>query len=276
MPEKVVCSTMLRDGQELSISVATHPLSRRLINAFLRTPEMSSTRRESRRRLYGGLRGQSSDYFFTGGIGENTVGTLWYCTPEKCKELAYLGEVFTNKKYRNKGVATGLLETAIDHFGKEGGRAIYVTNLCPHAPRRIYRKLGFQAYGFGQQAYGGIIRLLVCERSEDFDRDYYEYDSNVCIRSVNRGDLPHFIALLNYRHEWIIRAYSLGLIGPVVFDELGRSFTDLMETLKTSNICVVLENGKKRVVGTAYSSLFQPGVSLTSERSISWFTPTTT
>jgi GNAT superfamily N-acetyltransferase len=254
MPEEVICSRILRDKEQLKIKMATPPLSKSLINAFLRTPELSATRHESRKRLFGGLRGQSLDYFFAGELGEKIVGTCWYCTPATCKEIAYMGELFTNKKQRNKGVATSLLEVTMDFFRKEGRRAFYVTNLCPRAPHAIYSKLGFQAYGYGQQAYGGLIRLVVDGRSEDFDRDYYRYDPKTTIRTVNWGDLPHFIALLNYPHEWIVRAYNFGLIGPVVFDELGRAFMVFMKTLKADNICLVLEDGNRRVVGTAYSS----------------------
>ena len=164
-----------------------------------------------------------------------------------------MGEVFTSKRHRNKGVASCLLEAAIDNF-RRGGRAIYVTNLCPRAPHRIYRELGFTAYGYGQHAYGGLIRLDIDERSEDFDRAYYKYDPSTSARSINWGDLPHFIALLNYPHEWVVRAYSLGLVGPVVFDELGRSFMNLIKTLEAGNICLILEDSNSRMVGTAFSS----------------------
>jgi len=131
MSEQVIRSKILRDDEELTISIATPPLSKSLVNAFLRTPELSATRRESRRRLFGGLRGESSDYFFAGRLGEKVVGTVWYCTPRTCGETAYMGEVFIGKKHRNRGVASSLLEVAIEHFRREGGRAIYVTNLCP-------------------------------------------------------------------------------------------------------------------------------------------------
>jgi len=252
--EVALCSRVLKNGDQLNISIATPPLSKSLINAFLRTPELSETRHESKKRLCGGLRGLSSDYFFVGRVGEKIVGTLWYCAPTTCREIAYLGETFVYRKHRNKGVATSLLEVAIDHYSKQGGRAIYVTNLCPRAPHKIYRKLGFQAYGFGLHAYGGIIRLVIGERSGDFDRDYYRYDPGASIRNVNWGDLPHFIALLNYPHEWTVRAYSLGLIGPAVFDELGRSFMSLMKTLKGGNLGLALEDSNKRMVAATYSS----------------------
>ncbi|MFB0504520.1 MAG: GNAT family N-acetyltransferase [Candidatus Bathyarchaeia archaeon] len=254
MHEEVVCSRILGDGEELTVKVATPPLSERLIKVFLRTPELSATKRESGMRLFGAIHDQSSDYFLAGELDGKIVGTLWYCTPATCKEIAYMGEAFTNKKQRRKGVATSLLEVAVDFFRENGGRAIYITNLCPNAPHRIYRKLGFQAYGYGLVTYGGIIRLTVNERSEDFDRAYYEHDSNTSIRNVNWGDLPHFIALLNYPHPWILRAYNFGLIGPGVFDELGRSFMNFMKTLKEGNICLVLEDSEKRMVGTAYTS----------------------
>jgi GNAT superfamily N-acetyltransferase len=254
MSEEVVRSRILGDGEELTVKVATPPLSGNLIKVFLRTPELSATKHESRMRLFGAVRDESSDYFFVGELDGKVVGTLWYCTPAMCREIAYMGEVYTNEKQRRKGVATSLLEVAIDLFRENGGRAIYITNLCPNAPHRIYRKLGFQAYGYGLMTYGGIIRLTVNERSEDFDRSYYAYDSNTSIRYVNWGDLPHFIALLNYPHPWIVRAYNFGLIGPGVFDELGRSFMNFMKTLKEGNICLVLEDSRKRMVGTAYTS----------------------
>jgi len=254
MSEQVIRSQILRDGEELAISMATPPLSKSLVNALLRTPELSATTRESRRRLLGGLRGESSDYFFVGRLGGNVVGTVWYCTPRICRETAYMGEVFTGKKHRNKGIASSLLEVAIEHFRREGGRAIYVTNLCPRAPHEIYRKLGFRAYGYGQHAYGGLIRLVIDGTAEDLDQDYYRYEPTTSIRSANWGDLPHFIALLNCSHEWTVRAYSLGLIGPAVFDELGKSFMSLMKTLKARNVCLLLENSNRRMVGTAYSS----------------------
>lgn len=259
MLREVIGSRRLRDGEKLAIKIATPPLSRRLINVFLRTPGLSATRRESRMRLFGALRKQSSDHFFIGELNGKTVGTLWYCTPATCNEIAYMGEVFTSKKQRRRGVATNLLEVAIDVFRKNGGRVIYITNLCPRAPHRIYRKLGFQAYGYGYQTYGGIIRLTVNERNEDFDRDYYKYDSKTSTRSVNWGDLPHFMALLNYPHPWIVRAYNFGLIGPGVFDELGRSFMNFMKTVKRADLCFVLEDSHHRMVGTAYSSSLEAG-----------------
>ena len=254
MHEEVACSRILGDGEVLTVEIVTPPLSRRLVEVFLQTPELSATKRESRMRLFGGLRNQSSDYFFVGELDQKIVGTLWYCTAATCKEIAYMGEVATEEKQRRKGIATNLLEVAIDIFKSNGGRAIYITNLCPNAPHRIYRRLGFQAYGYGLMTYRGIIRLTVDERSEDFDGSYYEHDSNTSIRSVNWGDLPHFIALLNYPHPWIVRAYNFGLIGPGVFDELGRSFMNFMKTLKEGNTCLVLEDSRKRMVGTAYTS----------------------
>jgi len=254
MREEVVCSRILGDGELLTVKVATPPLSKGLVEVFLKTSELSATKRESRMRLFGALQNQSSDYFLSGELDEKIVGTLWYCTPATCKEIAYMGEVATEEKQRRKGIATNLLEVAIDIFKSNGGRAIYITNLCPNAPHRIYRRLGFQAYGYGLMTYRGIIRLTVDERSEDFDGSYYEHDSNTSIRSVNWGDLPHFIALLNYPHPWIVRAYNFGLIGPGVFDELGRSFMNFMKTLKEGNTCLVLEDSRKRMVGTAYTS----------------------
>jgi len=71
--------------------------------------------------------------------------------------------------------------------------------------------------------------------------------------------LPHFTALLNFPHEWTVRAYSLGLIGPAVFDELGRSFMSLMKTLKDHNLCLLLEDRNRRMVGTAFSSSLPGG-----------------
>jgi len=254
MHEEVVCSRILGDGEVLTVKVATPPLSKRLVEVFLKTPELSATKRESRMRLFGALRNHSSDYFFVGELDGEIVGTLWYCTPATCREIAYMGEVTTHKRQRRKGVATGLLEVAIDSFRETGGRAIYITNLCPNAPHRVYRKLGFQAYGYGLITYGGIVRLTLNERSEDFDRAYYEHDSNTSTRDVNWGDLPHFIALLSYPHPWILRAYNFGLIGPGVFDELGRSFMNFMKTLKEGNICLVLGDSENRMVGTACTS----------------------
>lgn len=170
MSEEVVCSRILRDGEELTIKIATPPLSKELINVFLSTPELSATKRESRMRLFGALRNQSSDYFFVGELDGKIAGTLWYCTPLTCKEIAYMGEVSTHKRQRKKGVATNLIEVAIEVFRKNGGRAVYITNLCPMAPHQIYRELGFQAYGYGLITHGGIIRLTVNEEGEDFDR----------------------------------------------------------------------------------------------------------
>jgi len=256
MSEEIICS-ILRDGANLVIKLATPPLPKRLIDFLLKTPELSATEHESRMRLFGALQGQSSDYFFIGEINGNIVGSVWYCTPAKCKEIAYMGEVFTEKEHRQKGIATNLLDVMIDFFRKNGGRVIYVTNLCPRAPHQIYRKMGFQPYGYGQQSYGGIVRLTVDEAPRDFDRDYYRYDPNVSIRSVDWGDLPHFIALLNYPHPWTVRAYNFGLIGYAVFDELGRAFMSFMKTLKRGNICLVLEDSSHRAVGTAYSSSLQ-------------------
>jgi len=253
MSEKFICSRRLRNGEELTIKIAVPPLSRKLIDV-LPTHELSKTDIETRARLFGAFRGQSLDYFFIGELNEEIVGTLWYCTPATCKEIAYLGEVFTIKEQREKGIATNLVDVAIDFFRKNGGRAIYVTNLCPHAPHQIYRKTGFRAYGYGQHAYGGIIRLTVSETPEDFDQDYYRHDSNTSIRNVNWGDLPHFMAILNFPHPWIVRVYSLGLIGYAVFDELGRSFKSFMDTLKQANFGFVLEDSQHRVVGTAFSS----------------------
>ncbi len=254
MPEEVICSRRLRDGEELTVKIATPPVSKKAVGFLLKTPEFTATRTESRMRVWGALRGQSSDYFFIGELNEKIVGSVWYCTPATCNEIAYMGDVFTAEKQRRKGVATNLLNVAIDTFRKSGGRAVFITNLCPRAPHREYRRLGFQAYGYGYQTYGGIIRLTAKERSEDFDRDYFKNDPNTSIRGINWGDLPHFIALLNYPHPWIVRAYNFSLIGPGVFDELGRSFMNFMKTLKRSNFCFVLEDSNHRVMGTAYSS----------------------
>jgi len=254
MSGEVIATRILKDSEELLIKMASPPLSKILVNVFLKTPELSKTEHESRMRLFGAFRNQSSDYFLVGELNGEIAGTLWYCTPANCRETAYMGEVFTEERQRRKGIATKLLEVAVDIFRKNGGGSIYVTNLCPRAPHEIYRKLGFRAYGYGQQSYGGIIRLIVNGRTEDFDGDYYKYDSITSIRNVNWGDLPHFIALLNYPHEWIVRAYNFGLIGPAVFDELGRSFMNFMKTVKPGNCCLVLEDSRKRMVGTAYSS----------------------
>jgi len=257
MSEEILCSRILRDGGELIIKRAAPPLSEKLINVFLRTPELSATRNESRMRLFGALRNQSSDCFLIGELNGRVAGTLWYCTPSTCKEIAYMGEVFTAEKQRGRGIATSLLGVAVDIFRRNGGRAIYITNLCPRAPHDIYRKLGFKAYGYGQHAYGGIIRLTLDEGNEDFDQSYYRYDPNTCIREVNWGDLPHFISLLNHPHPWIVRAYNFGLIGHTVFDELGKSFMNFMKTLKRGNVALALETNNHRVVGTAYSASLQ-------------------
>ena len=74
MSEVALCSRVLKGGGQLNISIATPPLSKSLIKAFLRTPELSETRHESKKRLYGGLRGLSTDYFLVGRLGEKIVG----------------------------------------------------------------------------------------------------------------------------------------------------------------------------------------------------------
>lgn len=244
---------VLTDGRTLTVKVATPPLSKSLVDN-MSIHSISKTDPDSRARLFGAFRGNSLDYFFLGELGGELVGTVWYCTPATCQEIAYLGEVFTAKEQRNKGIATCLVDVSINHFRENGGRAIYVTNLCPNAPNNILRQKGFQAYGYGQHAYGGIIRYIVDEREDEFDQNYYRPDPKTSIREVNQGDLPNFIALFNYPHPWIARAYTLDLIGNKVFDENGRSFMNLLKTLKHGNECLVLEDSKHRVVGTAWSS----------------------
>ncbi|RUM35455.1 MAG: hypothetical protein DSY50_04685 [Desulfobulbus sp.] len=58
-------------------------------------------------------------------------------------EIAFLHSVFTEKKMRNQGIASAILDRLLDHCRQKGIKRVQLN--ASEAGRRVYRKKGFQA-----------------------------------------------------------------------------------------------------------------------------------
>lgn len=202
---------------------------------------------EKKRRFEGRLEGLSRDFFFVGEIGGELVGNAWYTVPEDMAEVATLGFVYTKPDRRRKGVATNLMEAALnDFFDKSGSpSAIYLNTGLDNPAHDIYAKFGFKDYNTRMK---DTVMRLARPSDREFDDEYFGWKGKAHIRKPHRGDLPRFEALFN-RPGWVVKDFTHGVLGNPPYE---RQFILTMNAVDSGFACSsVLENPKGRVVGCA-------------------------
>ena len=104
---------------------------------------------------------QTDHYFFAHVPGEvGPVGML-VVGIEEAEPAAWISRVFVEADHRGKGIATSLLQSALD-ICKEKGRpylSLTVKNDNENA-QRLYKSLGFAPFMKGQEDYMQYIKAL--------------------------------------------------------------------------------------------------------------------
>lgn len=190
-----------------------------------------------------------SDYFFVGEINNEIAGMMWYCAPKNTMDVATFGRVFTNPKYRGKGIAPKLMQIALATFREEHGLAMYLATGNPVAAK-IYEKQGFQ------RGDNGIYRWVVSGNPERFDDEYYACREPLDFRPLTWADISrlealfHSIALYAKKGiQWNVLYYPHGVTACRAYE---GQFVPLMTAVdKKVMQCIVFYNNLNRVVGFA-------------------------
>lgn len=243
----------LKTSEELIIKKLIPPDERyspRLANFF--PPTSSVWDVEKVRRAKGQLAGLCRDHFFVGEVNGKLVGNVWYTTSQEMAEVATLGFVYTEPPWRRRGIATRLMEVALEDFFRltPGPSAIYLNTGADNPAHKIYTGLGFEDYCTRRT---DVIMRLARPSGQEFDAHYFKWEGKAHIRDPHRGDLPRFEALFN-RPGWIVKDMSHGILGKVPYE---KQFILTMNAVEGGYACsLVLENPKGRVIGWAILTFY--------------------
>ena len=180
--------------------------------------------------------------YFVGEIGDEVVGSMSYYTPTDTRDIGVVEFVHTAEKHRQKGIASALMAQLIQRFRADGGRALYLCTINPHAGT-LYENHAFWYH------VGDGMRYLAPD-DQDFDTTYLAFCGKAQIRDATWADLPRVSVLYNHSHpEWYIKDYLTQSFRNTRYES---HFVKLMKGIENQNgSFLVLENPKQRVVGAA-------------------------
>jgi len=238
----------LKSGEELVVKRMVPPeesYQDRLVDFFPYTG--SAWDQELIRRAEGKLVEVSRDFFFVGEIGDQLVGYIWYTMPLDLTEVSTMGFVYTDPGHRRKGIATNLLEVALEDCLNRSGvpSATYLSTEMDNPVHGLYARFGFRDHRMRRKE---VVMRLARPSEEEFESHYFRWEGQASIREPHRGDLPRFEALFN-RSGWVIKDLAHGVLGQAPYE---KQFVWTLNALESGHSCsLVLENPRKRVVGWA-------------------------
>lgn len=191
--------------------------------------------------LDGELRSHSLDRFVIGEIDGERAGSMVLHVPADTKDVGIVGFVHTVEQHRRKGIGTLLLQTLIDLFRKDGGRALYLCTTNP-AAHNLYRNCEFRPH------VGDGMRWLA-PGEDDFDNTFFsDAHGNASIREAHWGDLARCAALMNRPgHPGLIKHYQQNVYRDMRFEQHFVHLKQRTEDDKGSMFVLVAEG--ERVVG---------------------------
>ena len=254
----------LKTGETMQVLQVTAPdeqWAERLVHfMYLRTPEYTNI--NWHHNCVAVFRGDyeqvSHDVFFVGLLENDIVGTTWYGAPRDTLDVATFGRVVTREDQRRKGIAVVLCRTAVEHFRRLGGMAMYLGTERTNPARLIYEALGFEHYNYIENA-STIIRLVFSGDSAGFDAEYYRPGAKVSVRQLHAGDLPRVEMLYNLP-LWACKDSSLGIMYNTPFE--GEFYDVLSHVEQPAEVGLALgTTDKQRLMGMAYTAA-APGYQL--------------
>ena len=201
MNRSAVREVPLRDGSTLAIEIAEPPFDRSHDwNRLCSWPLIREDVMEGR------LGRWLHAPHFIGRVDGEVAGTMCYYAPSDTRDVGALEFVFTQERFRRRGVGSALVGALVDHFTAQGGRALYLCTGNPVAGH-LYESHGFRYH------VGDGMRYLA-HGAADFDRDWFAGGATT-IRDAHWGDLARLCVLYNHPDPaWLLK------------DPLSESFRD--------------------------------------------------
>lgn len=226
----------LRTGEEMEVRVLEPPLG----EYAQRVEYWWSIIKD--RLLAGEFADKSLDRFVIGEIGGEVVGSMTYATPRDTRDVAVLGMVYTVPAHRRKGIALAILRVLLELFESEGGLAMHLCTVNPHA-FSLYRKAGFRPYT-------GDGMVWFAPSAANFDRTYLSYNGPATVRDAHYGDLARFAFLYNSPQiKWFVKDYPRRVFRDVRLESHFVQMLQSAEQEKGAVLALVAPN--RRVVGAA-------------------------
>jgi len=226
----------LRSGEEMQLKVIEPPLG----EYAERVEYWWSSIRD--RLLAGEFVDKSLDRFVIGEMGGEVVGSMTYATPRDTRDVAVLGMVHTVPAHRRKGIALAILQALLELFESEGGLAMHLCTVNPHA-FALYRKAGFRPYT-------GDGMVWLAPSATDFDRTYLSYAGPATVRDAHYGDLARFAFLYNSPQiNWFVKDYPRRVFRDIRLESHFVQMLQSAEQEKGAVLALVAPN--RRVVGAA-------------------------
>ena len=197
------------------------------------------------RRVRGAVEG-AEDRFFVALDGSTIVGHVWYTGSKTDRRLGTLGHVFTDPKYRRRGIATCLFRAAMADFVEWGGTTMQLfTSTSLSLP--FYERHGFENV-FHAQVYHDMDWYMRYPTPPDNHLQDWFRNSPVTFRHLMPGDLPQYCLLYNSEHASVSKnraeRVGSGLEAEFAFIHVSGSLAEGRAA------CVVMENDQT-IVGAA-------------------------
>jgi len=189
------------------------------------------------------------------------------------RELGWIGNVVVDKRYRNKGIGSGLVRAAIRHLTRRRVRRIGLYSFLENQP--MYERLGFETVGqfiLFSTARGPTEKVgrnlgIPFSQILGFDRRAFGADRSKLLRCLMR-DFPRSWAWIHRGTELcgyaVVKEYQdSSEIGPSICEEAGRDTA--LALLKASEsltrkwpLEVSIPESNRTFLETAQSAGFRP------------------
>lgn len=156
----------------------------------------------------------SDDRWYIAQVQGRPVSAMVLCRSRFCPQLASIHRAYTAEPYRRRGIASKLLELAIQDFEDSGGEALLVTTEGYDPIATMYHRNHFTSLHHATPAGGEVLwRITNGHDPSQFVERLLAPGAAVVLRSSDRSDLPQLLALFNGPDKRLLRHYALHLQG---------------------------------------------------------------
>jgi hypothetical protein len=153
-----------------------------------------------------GKLGDLKTRFYVGVLDDKLIGNV---STWESKPLGIVGHLFTNKKYRRKGVCTNLMQVMVQDFSLRGGK-ILIGGFRP-ASYSIAKRTGFKSLIDESE-------VMHLEPNQHFEEDYFRNGKPHC-RDMEWRDWPGVSLLFGVKEGWRIRSLKHKVFEPYDFED---------------------------------------------------------